>query len=563
MLITGKTVLVLGGWGLVGSAVCNKLMEHNPLKLVITSLRKEEAEDAVAQLRKLYPKSDPNMFVAKWGNIFTRTEWKDTNWAEILNNEITRKGAIEDIYNELTEQILERSALYSVVTETKPDIVVECINTATAIAYQDVYNTTNTVKRQIDNNQVDITSVEKMMASVYIPQLIRHVQIFYKALIDSNTKMYVKVGTSGTGGMGLNIPYTHSEERPSRVLLAKAAVGGAQSLLLFLMARTPNGPIVKEIKPTAAIAWKRIAYDKVMRKGRPIPLVDMSLENAHSIEEVFKFDKCDGIIDKNDVFKSVFIDTGENGIFSKGEFQAISSVGQMEIVTPEEIAECLVFEILGGNSGHDIVQGLDSFTLGPTYRAGMLQHEAMKRLEAIEKKEGVDSIAFELLGPPRLSKLLFETYIIKRIAGSMRNYIKMNPENVSEKALEIINNDVQLRSQMLSIGLVVLLPDGKKYIRGKEVKIPSFVGDNEIQIKSETIEKWCFEAWVDLRVSNFKYWQEIFTKIISQCEQIPENDTSSKYTYNIDYWNDFETINEGKIAGWMFEFEDGGWRFKR
>ena len=88
-----------------------------------------------------------------------------------------------------------------------------------------------------------------------------HIQILQKALLAANVKLYLKVGTAGTGGMGLNIPYTHSEERPSRVLLAKSAVAGAQSLLLFLMARTPDGPVIKEIKPTAAIAWKKIAYD--------------------------------------------------------------------------------------------------------------------------------------------------------------------------------------------------------------------------------------------------------------------------------------------------------------
>src|SRR3546814_2041559 len=46
--------------------------------------------------------------------------------------------------------------------------------------------------------------------------------------------------SSGTGGMGLNIPYTHSEEKPSRVLLSKSALAGAHSLLLFLLARTPE-----------------------------------------------------------------------------------------------------------------------------------------------------------------------------------------------------------------------------------------------------------------------------------------------------------------------------------
>lgn len=38
------------------------------------------------------------------------------------------------------------------------------------------------------------------------------------------------------------------------MLLSKSALAGAHSLLLFLMARTPGGPITKEIKPAAAIA---------------------------------------------------------------------------------------------------------------------------------------------------------------------------------------------------------------------------------------------------------------------------------------------------------------------
>ena len=69
-----------------------------------------------------------------------------------------------------------------------------------------------------------------------------------QAMVKAGTGAYIKIGTSGTGGMGLNIPYTHSEEKPSRVLLSKSALAGAQTLLLFLMARTPGGPITQEIK---------------------------------------------------------------------------------------------------------------------------------------------------------------------------------------------------------------------------------------------------------------------------------------------------------------------------
>ena len=98
-------------------------------------------------------------------------------------------------------------------------------------------------------------SLEMLLVTDYVPQLIRHVQVLWQSMVKAETTAYIKIGTSGTGGMGLNIPYTHSEEKPSRVLLSKSALAGAHTLLLFLMARTSGGPITKEVKPAAAIAW--------------------------------------------------------------------------------------------------------------------------------------------------------------------------------------------------------------------------------------------------------------------------------------------------------------------
>jgi NAD(P)-dependent dehydrogenase (short-subunit alcohol dehydrogenase family) len=562
MQITGKKVLILGGWGLVGSALCHKIMEQKPAKLIVTSLKQSEAEEAVRELRAQYPASDPNMFAAEWGNIFTRTEYKDQPWGAVLADSKLRKDVIGDIFDELTQDMLDQQALYNMLKKNTPDIVVDCINTATTIAYQDVYTTTNTVIRSMKEGRKDEEEIERMMASMYIPQLSRHIQVLYNGLLNAKTSMYVKVGTSGTGGMGLNIPYTHSEERPSRVLMAKSAVAGAMTLLLFLMARTPNGCMIKEVKPTAAIAWKKIAYGPVRRKGQPIPLVDMDAASARPVNGSFKFSDHNGVKDTNGVFESVYIDTGENGIFSKAEFEAISSIGQMEIITPEEISLAIVNEIMGGNSGKDVIQGLDAFTYGPTYRGGVLRNSAMKKLEQLEKEHG-DSIAFELLGPPRLSKLLFEAYLMRKLYGSVNNVLKADPKEISDKAFALLKEDSKLRSQMLSIGLVILLPDGKQYLRGKEVKIPVQAGADEIKADDAQIEKWCYEAWVDLRANNFKQWQERFENIKKQVGTNEAGDTSSRYCYSDDYWSGFDAIDEGKIVGWVFENEDHGWRFKR
>jgi hypothetical protein len=563
MNIEGSKILVLGGWGLVGAAICHKLMEYNPAQLIVSSLKQSEAEDAVQMLRNEYPSKNPDMFQGKWGNIFTRTDWKDIDFRDVLGQSDRRKIHIKDIFYELTPDVIENSALYQLISETKPDIVIDCINTATAIAYLDIYNTTINAIKRIEEDKLDEALVEQIIASAYIPQLIRHVQLLYKGLQDAGSKMYFKIGTSGTGGMGFNIPYTHSEERPSRVLLSKNAVAGAQTLLLYILARTPNGPLVKEIKPTAAIAWKKIAYGEVKRKGKTIQLVDMPFDNAKKSDGWLVFDDSDGVVDTGEKFKSVFIDTGENGIFSRGEFQAISALGQMEIITPEEIAEYLVHEIRGGNTGKDVIQGLDAFTMGPTYRGGIMRNIAMNKLDKLEQEHGVNSVAFELLGPPRLSKLLYEAYLLKRIVGSMRNINDFSAENLSQQAFDLLNNDTQLRSQILSIGIAVLLPDGKSYVRGADIKIPVRRGETKLELTEANINAWCNEGWIDLRPGSFEEWKQRMNNIMEHSNTLPKDDTSSRYNYTNEYWDNFDNIDEGKIVGWVFEFEDKGWRFKR
>lgn len=563
MKITGAKILVLGGWGLVGSAICHKLMEHNPGELIISSLNKAEAEDAVSQLRDEYPEVDPKMFVPKWGNLFTRNDWKDISFREVLDTEDRRKIHIQDIFGDLNDDILLNSALYNLISDTKPDIVIDCINTATTIAYLDVYNSTINTLKQIENGLLDESSVEQMMASIYIPQLIRHIQILYKALQVANTGMYFKIGTSGTGGMGFNIPYTHSEERPSRVLLSKTAVAGAHTLLLFLLARTPGGPIVKEIKPSATIAWKKISYGEIKKRGKAIKLVDMLPQDAKELKGDLIFDDTSDIEQTGEIFKSVYIDTGENGIFSRGEFQAISSLGQMEIVTPEEIAGYTVFEILGGNTGKDVLQGLDAFTMGPTYRGGLLRNVAMNKLDELENQYDSNSVAFELLGPPRLSKLLYEAFLLNRIVGKMSDINNFTSKQLSEKAEDIIRNDSKLRAQILSIGLPILLKDGANYLRGIEVKVPVRRANTKLSINDEHVNQWCYDGWIDLRSSNFDAWILRLNTIMDQASKLPEDDTSSRYTYTKYFWKNFEEINEGKIVSWIFENEDKGWRFKR
>ena len=566
MDIKNKKVLILGGWGLVGSAIARRIMEEKPKQVILTSLKEHEAKEICEDLRKEF-KKDKNFFVPWWGNIFIRNKFKDLPKEDYINDPKKRLELLEDIVGELDKKILGESAIYRLFKEHKPDIVIDCINTATAIAYQNIYKSYNDIikifKRK-DNGDYDElkASVEKLISISYIPQLIRHIQILYNSMRSFGTSFYLKIGTSGTGGMGLNIPFTHSEEKPSRVLLSKASVAGAHTLLLFLMARTPGGPIIKELKPTASIAWKRIAFGDIKHRNQPIPIYDVKYEDAEKLGNTF-LKKTDKKYKKKGNLKTAFIDTGENGIFSKGEFETITTLGQMEFITPEEIAENTIVEIKGGNTGNDVLDALDSAVMEPTYRAGLMQHSAVEELKKLEEKNKTYSVAFEMLGPPRLSKLLYEVHLIRLIYKNFNNYIKSDPKSRSKKISDFLKKNSALRSEMVSIGLPILLEDGKKVLRGPKVIIPSDMEGDVIKTDRKKIDRWAHEGWVDLREANWKLWAERLAHIKKQAELHSDSSYSSRFIFNREYWDNFEDINIGKIVGWLFIHEEDGLRAKR
>jgi NAD(P)-dependent dehydrogenase (short-subunit alcohol dehydrogenase family) len=561
MDIAGKTVLVLGGWGLVGSAVCRKLLAENPARLVVTSLAESEAHDAVEELRRQVPAGCTTTLVPWAGNIFGRDEHRFRSREDLLADVGTRHQLIADIVDDLDERLLGDSALYRLLVDNDVDAVVDCINTATAIAYQDIFSSSRAVMKAFERGEGEREVVERLLATLYVPQLIRHVQILARGLKDARAQAYIKIGTVGSGGMGLNIPYTHSEERPSRVLLSKTSVAGAHTLLLFLMGRTPGGPIIKEIKPTATIAWKRIEHGEVRRRGRPIPLVDCGADGVGLDGKLAL--RTSGLAAATGANLSApFIDTGENGIFSRGEFEAISSLQQMEMITPEEIAEHVVFEMKGGNTGHDVINALDAAVYGPTYRGGVLRSRAIDRLARLEAESGVPSVAFEMLGPPRLSKLLYEAHILGLVGGSVRSVADADAESLSEAAAALVRANAELRSRIVSIGIPILMPDGRTLLRADTIAIPPFRGEAELDVTPERIDEWAAAGWVDLRVGNIRSWQRRLHRIEEETAANEPGDTSSRAQFTLDHWENFDTVPIGKIAAWIFTVEDEGARMK-
>jgi NAD(P)-dependent dehydrogenase (short-subunit alcohol dehydrogenase family) len=551
MDIRGKSVLILGGSGLVGMAVARELMPHVPALLVISGLTRKEAEAAVAELQRDPALPADTRLEAAWGDIFQRDEMRERGRTDILGDTSARRMLLDDLYGELTDDVVARSALGALIARTAPAIVVDCINTATAFAYQNVFDSASKLRELSEAGSVPNDVIEGHLATLYLPQLIRHVQIALEAMRRADTGFYIKVGTAGTGGMGLNIPFTHSEERPSRMLLAKSGVAGAHSLLLYLMARTPGGPAVKEIKPTAAISWKRIAFGEIHRRGRAIQRIDadapVTVENAFAEPPQFR--------ELNTALTGVFIDAGENGLFSMGEFETLTALGLMEFITPEEIATNVVREIRGYSTGRDIVSALDGATSGPTYRAGVLREVALDRMAALEREQGVDAVAYEMLGPPRLSKLLFESSILARLHTSLGDVAAMDEITTASAAHLLILSDDDLRSRMLTIGLPILLPDGLSMLRGPDVKVAPEPGQSPMD------PRLADAGWVDLRPANWRKWSERAQHMLQELGDGSGPEHGSRA--DTEPGDRGISIRPGRMAAWVFRFEDRGERTKR
>ncbi len=552
--------LILGGAGLVGLQVCRHIVDQlDPKRMVVASLLEPEAVEACQALEQEY--GDRIAFVPAWGNLFVPGALAYTQRNEILASAELRGKLIEALYDDFDEAYRENH-LVRLIRRHRPEVIVDCVNTATGVSYQDVFDGAARVREWIQDGSYDkkgIADLEAFLLSQSTPQLIRHVRFLHRATTEFQTAVYLKVGTTGTGGMGLNIPYTHSEDKPSSKLLAKTESAFAHTGLLFLLARTPDAPIVKEIKPAAMIGYRavrvRVATDKHgnsdLYAPRQVALDGAPLELRQAAEGYEKVGE----------LSVPLVDTGENGVFTRGEFAAITALGQMEYITPEEIARVVVLEIRGANTGQDCISAMDASVLNPSYKAGLLRGAALNDLIEVEEETGVDSVALGRLGPPELSKLLFEAHLFRHAFGSMTATVQspLDDAAICERLVAVLERSGVARTAP-SIGIPVLMPDGVTILRGPRINVPELIGRSTQTPMSDPaqVDRWITKGWIDLRPSNIALWRARFSKMI-QGRAVLRDAGSAAANIRTYTGNTFEI---GEVVAWIFNNEMGGYRVK-
>jgi hypothetical protein len=670
-----ETVLILGGSGLVGYQVAQHVARQlRPQRIVIVALHRREVRDAVDRLRRIAPGVT---FDGYYGDVFGRgdpipymTHVREDRLYRGRDSAERRDEIFRDTFVDF-EDAYRKSMLVRLLFLTRPTVLVDCVNTATAISYQDVHSASRNVMASIERYQKagsyfpaalthggpapvsspanarepqdgrvqptgeDVTprvsdsaqsvalgssartattpagthaalasapasaslrhaapasahaeyiadAAEKLVASLSTPQLILHVRLLERAFREVGTRVYLKVGTTGTGGMGLNIPYTHGEDRPSPTLMTKTAIGFAHTGLLFLLARTPGMPIVKEIKPAAMIGYRAIAlktirgrvYKRITTHDGPalVPVQNQPLVVTRAIEQPLgsvldttpRLDLAPVTVNgKPRRLELPCVDTGENGLFTRGEFEAITSLGQMEYVTPEEIAELVVLEIRGANTGKDVIGAIDSSVLDPSYRAGFIRPAALSVVEALERDSGVPSIALGRLGPPQLAKLLYEAHLLATVYGTLPRVLGEDdgdapaPEEMSETLFAEARTS-GVADVAATLGIPLLVPDGSRLLRGPAFRMPEYNAlSPQVDLTGEQLKFYAERAWIDLRPANMRRWIERLRQM-RRSAYSRRTGWASEHLTREGY--PFREIRIGAVVAWIFANEMEGYR---
>jgi hypothetical protein len=564
------TVLILGGGGMVGVQVAREVArELSPKRIVIAAVSEAEVKSALEFLRDQL--GDDIDIVGEWGNIFVPEELKGIDRVSVVEN--------REYYDKLFDAVFRRevsyqtSALYQLVAKYKPEIVIDSINTATAISYQNEFELAIETKELIDgfrDRTGDIprdeleplfATIRKLLIAQGIPQIARHILLLNETLKNTDVQIYVKVGTTGTGGMGLNIPYTHSEDKPSLTLLAKSAIGFAHTGLLFLMARTPGASedeqsvIVKEVKPGAMIGFRRVEKRHIGVRGETgkaylVEPHEEALGAQLQLRDDAQYERFEG---RDVPLEVIGADTGENGFFSIGEFQAITFPRQMEYVTPEEVARTVVLEILGASTGRDVLAAIDGAITEPSYRAGVLRDHAIRQMQTLEaqKRGEVPSIAVGHLGPPRLSKLLAEGYLIRQASGTAKivEIAAIDAADMQRRVEDYLAANPAVASTIVRVGTPILRERAGRLTitRGPRISIPAVVaGHSVVDLNDDRIEQYAASGWVDLRLSNFERWQRRLTNA-----KPGDIERYGSAAFDATRYPG-ETFEPGDFVGWLF-----------
>ncbi len=268
--------------------------------------------------------------------------------------------------------VLNLGDLERAVDKIAPNVIVNCLNIA-AIFF-----------RKSHDNLTDITKF--------------HVGL-YPILKKLKEVHYIQVGTMGTGGMGMNVPFSHGEKLSNLPLFYKASFAGTCTILLALLSRSfgDNKHQISEVKPGLAIF-----QDNFTTK-------DLSGVNL------------------------VTSDGGENGDYTYNELAILTAF--MGFTTAQKIAE-KVYSVINNNSisqkvvKYDVIDSLNQTIISEDENDTQAKTTLLDKMAADTKGDYI--IATGNLGPPSLTRdLILGEIALKHRCQNESEFRKVFAESVT------------------------------------------------------------------------------------------------------------------------------------
>jgi hypothetical protein len=156
------------------------------------------------------------------------------------------------------------------------------------------------------------------------------------------------------------------------------------------------------------------------------------------------------------------------------------------------------------------------------------------------------------LGPPRLTKMLYEVQVLGELADTVEFLARCDPVDLARRAAQAVARDADLRATILSIGLPIIV-QGDLVYRGPTVLHPPEDGD---------VRRAIAGSWVDLREPNCAAWVTRAGRIVEQARRRAE----TAGTGSGEEWDALapdDPVSPARMVAWVFRHEEGGERIKR
>jgi hypothetical protein len=220
-----------------------------------------------------------------------------------------------------------------------------------------------------------------------------------------------------------------------------------------------------------------------------------------------------------------------------------------------------------------------------------MRHLAIGKLEELQQQYG-DSVAYEILGPPKLSKLLWEAYLLKKhgqlgellrpvFQDATANLIRrlelfdqaFDPTTICEQITAALAADAETRQRILSIGIPICTND-KRWLYGPTVALMrAFPGRRICELLTDAHMQRYFldNGAVELLPGNLERWHDRLRGALKyHCLFSGADNAVSSSAY--DYRRLFSVrsgpdgvvehveLHIGELLGWLFVTEEHGSR---